>query len=82
MGGHHHGHSHGGDDESHSHDHKVLIMLLRVSCIFEKLINIIIQEHNINLRAAALHVLGDLLASIGNTKKKKKMKYVRQKKTS
>jgi Co/Zn/Cd efflux system component len=28
--------------------------------------NIRLQEANINLRAAALHVIGDLLASIGN----------------
>ncbi|KAI9272019.1 cation efflux protein [Sporodiniella umbellata] len=51
LGGHHHGHSHGHD---HGHDHGD-----------EETHSHQHKETNINLRAAALHVIGDLLASIG-----------------
>ncbi|KAI7862115.1 cation efflux protein [Spinellus fusiger] len=64
LGGHHHGHSHDHDHShghSHGHDHghghshgSEEEHSLRHS-----------KETNINLRAAALHVMGDLLASIG-----------------
>ncbi|KAL7318968.1 hypothetical protein PS15m_002149 [Mucor circinelloides] len=50
LGGHHHGHSH--DEEDHTH-------------IENQTGNHTHKETNINLRAAALHVLGDLLASVG-----------------
>ncbi|KAI8148951.1 cation efflux protein [Fennellomyces sp. T-0311] len=63
LGGHHghsHGHSHDdshdhghGDEEAHDHDHD------------HSHNNVPHKEANINLRAAALHVIGDLLASIG-----------------
>ncbi|KAI9478662.1 MAG: cation efflux protein [Benjaminiella poitrasii] len=52
LGGHHHGHSH--DEEHHS-----------VTIDNESNTQTPHKETNINLRAAALHVLGDLLASIG-----------------
>ncbi|KAG2196198.1 hypothetical protein INT47_004724 [Mucor saturninus] len=52
LGGHHHGHSH---DEEHEHGHVE-------NETGETLPH---KEANINLRAAALHVLGDLLASVG-----------------
>ncbi|KAI9499510.1 cation efflux family-domain-containing protein [Zychaea mexicana] len=70
LGGHHHGHSHGDDSHSHSHSH---------SHDDEEETHSHDHDHdhdhdndstphketNINLRAAALHVVGDLLASIG-----------------
>jgi zinc transporter 2 len=47
----HHGHSHSGDD-SHAHSHDL-----------EKIkVN---DSNNINLRAAAIHVIGDFVQSIG-----------------
>ncbi|EIE87084.1 hypothetical protein RO3G_11795 [Rhizopus delemar RA 99-880] len=51
LGGHHHGHSHSHEDH-HSHDEETHNHHHH-------------KEANINLRAAALHVIGDLLASIG-----------------
>ncbi|KAG0738049.1 hypothetical protein G6F57_002663 [Rhizopus arrhizus] len=51
LGGHHHGHSHSHEDH-HSHDEETHNHQHH-------------KETNINLRAAALHVIGDLLASIG-----------------
>ncbi|SAM06135.1 hypothetical protein [Absidia glauca] len=64
LGGHHHGHSHDEDHshEGHSHSH---------SDHDEETSAALPDQHqhkkeaNINLRAAALHVIGDLLASIG-----------------
>ncbi|KAI8642419.1 cation efflux protein [Parasitella parasitica] len=50
LGGHHHGHSH--DEEVHVHNENESDHQPH-------------KETNINLRAAALHVLGDLLASVG-----------------
>ncbi|CAO3587842.1 unnamed protein product [Absidia cylindrospora] len=66
LGGHHHGHSHGDDhghshshgDEGHSHDEHDEENTTSGQMQHRK-------EANINLRAAALHVIGDLLASIG-----------------
>ncbi|KAF7724337.1 hypothetical protein EC973_001125 [Apophysomyces ossiformis] len=56
LGGHHHGHSHDHDhDSAHNHDD--------AEANIEH--NHTHKEANINLRAAALHVLGDLLASVG-----------------
>ncbi|KAI7900080.1 cation efflux protein [Cokeromyces recurvatus] len=58
LGGHHHGHSHDG----HSHDeedHSITTIGNETNS------HVPHKETNINLRAAALHVLGDLLASVG-----------------
>ncbi|KAG2227302.1 hypothetical protein INT45_004257 [Circinella minor] len=68
LGGHHHGHSHGDHDhshghthdEEHSHDHDH-----NHDHDNESERGVVHKETNINLRAAALHVIGDLLASIG-----------------
>ncbi|KAI8058705.1 cation efflux protein [Gilbertella persicaria] len=54
LGGHHHGHSHDEEDDHHTH-----------SNVEESSPRTPHKEANINLRAAALHVLGDLLASVG-----------------
>ncbi|ORX46964.1 cation efflux protein [Hesseltinella vesiculosa] len=59
LGGHHHGHSHG-DDHSHDHDHDHDD---EESTSGQPKAHR--KETNINLRAAALHVIGDLLASVG-----------------
>ncbi|KAI8089371.1 cation efflux family-domain-containing protein [Halteromyces radiatus] len=61
LGGHHHGHSHG-DDHSHDHDHEDHNDDEENNTAGQKPHR---KEANINLRAAALHVIGDLLASIG-----------------
>ncbi|KAI8060054.1 cation efflux protein, partial [Gongronella butleri] len=68
LGGHHHahgGHDHGSHDhhhdhgeENHNHDHEERSTGSNQPKIRRK-------ETNINLRAAALHVIGDLLASVG-----------------
>ncbi|KAI8338945.1 cation efflux protein [Chlamydoabsidia padenii] len=56
LGGHHHGHSHDdGHDHGHDHDEETTTAIPNQHR----------KEANINLRAAALHVIGDLLASIG-----------------
>ncbi|KAG2217380.1 hypothetical protein INT45_007390, partial [Circinella minor] len=52
LGGHHHHHHHGHGHEEHHHD-------------IEDNHGHHHKETNINLRAAALHVLGDLLAAVG-----------------
>lgn len=57
LGGHHHGHSHDDHDHDHEHNHDEEETLNEVQTPR--------KETNINLRAAALHVLGDLLASVG-----------------
>ncbi|ORZ24121.1 cation efflux protein [Absidia repens] len=63
LGGHHHGHGHSHDDHDHGHGHSH-----GNDCDEEHSTGGKKQhkkEDNINLRAAALHVIGDLLASIG-----------------
>ncbi|KAG0167105.1 hypothetical protein DFQ28_006671 [Apophysomyces sp. BC1034] len=60
LGGHHHGHSHDhGHDHDHDHSHDDTEANPEGHGAHSH------KEANINLRAAALHVLGDLLASIG-----------------
>ncbi|CAO3594125.1 unnamed protein product [Absidia cylindrospora] len=61
LGGHHHGHSH--DDHDHDHGHSHSHDNDEEHSTGGKKQHK--KEANINLRAAALHVIGDLLASIG-----------------
>jgi cation diffusion facilitator family transporter len=63
LGGHHHGHSHDHDDHGHSHSHGHEHSHDEENHSEGPAKHR--KEANINLRAAALHVIGDLLASIG-----------------
>ncbi|KAI9275575.1 cation efflux family-domain-containing protein [Phascolomyces articulosus] len=65
LGGHHHGHSHGEDGHSHSHGNDDEEEAHGHDDDDDDEPNVPHKETNINLRAAALHVIGDLLASIG-----------------